>query len=210
MKHIGDLVVTKDNLEQVKNIEKVTGWLDIQAEGASLPALQKVTGWLDIQAEGASLPALQTVTGWLYIRADGASLPALETVTGWLDIRAEGASLPALDKSIKINYRQPVPIVCPIIGEFEAWKRCADGVIVRLLVPADAKRSSAETRKCRADYVKTLEVIGADVGVSIRDGVTKYRAGEITRALKWNKCRWVECGGGIHFFMTREEAEAYS
>ena len=153
MKHIGDLVVTKQNLEQVKNIE---------------------------------------------------------TVTGWLDIQADGASLPALDKSIKINYRQPVPIVCPIIGEFEAWKKCRDDVIVRLLVPADAKRSSAETRKCRADYVKTLEVIGADVGVSIRDGVTKYRAGEITRALKWNKCRWVECGGGIHFFMTREEAEAYS
>ena len=189
MKHIGDLVVTKDNLEQVKNIEKVTGGLDIQAEGASLPALQTVTGWLDIRADGASLPALQT--------------------TGGLYIQAEGASLPALDKSIKINYRQPVPIVCPIIGEFEAWKKCADGVIVRLLVPADAKRSSAETRKCRADYVKTLEVIGADVGVSIRDGVTKYRAGEITRALKWNKCRWVECGGGIHFFMTREEAEAY-
>ena len=209
MKHIGDLVVTKDNLEQVKNIEKVTGWLDIQADGASLPALQ-TTGWLYIRADGASLPALQTVTGWLDIRAEGASLPALQTVTGGLYIQAEGASLPAVDKSIKINYRQPVPIVCPIIGEFEAWKRCADGVIVRLLVPADAKRSSAETRKCRADYVKTLEVIGADVGVSIRDGVTKYRAGEITRALKWNKCRWVECGGGIHFFMTREEAEAYS
>ena len=172
MKHIGDLIVTKDNLEQIKNIE--------------------------------------TVTGELYIQAEGASLPALQTVTGWLDIRAEGASLPALDKSIKINFRQPVPIVCPIIGEFEAWKKCRDDVIVRLLIPADAKRSSAETRKCRADYVKTLAVIGADVGVSIHDGVTEYRAGEITRAPKWNKCRWVECGGGIHFFMTREEAEAYS
>jgi hypothetical protein len=101
-------------------------------------------------------------------------------------------------------------LVPPENGEFEAWKRCANGVIVRLKIPADAKRSSATTRKCRAECVDVLEVIGADVGVSIHDGVTKYRVGERVTCDRWEADRWVECGGGIHFHLTRIEAENHS
>jgi hypothetical protein len=25
----------------------------------------------------------------------------------------------------------------------------------------------------------------------------------------WNEDRWTECGGGIHFYLTREEAAAH-
>src|SRR6266702_4652846 len=94
-------------------------------------------------------------------------------------------------------------------GDVTGWKACRDGVIVKLLIPAGARRSNATTRKCRAEYADVLEVTGAAEGVSkFEDGFT-YRAGErVTPG--WFDPDWArECSGGIHFFLTREEAEEY-
>src|SRR6266702_396571 len=94
-------------------------------------------------------------------------------------------------------------------GDVTGWKACRDGVIVKLLIPAGARRSNATTRKCRAEYADVLEVTGAAEGVSkFEDGFT-YRAGErVTPG--WFDPDWTrECSGGIHFFLTREEAEEY-
>ena len=99
--------------------------------------------------------------------------------------------------------------VAPEKGSFEAWKKCRGGALVRLRVPAEAARSNATTRKCRAEFVEVLEVVGADVGVSSHDSRTTYRVGETVRCDKWDTDRWNECSGGIHFFMTRAEAEAW-
>jgi hypothetical protein len=52
-----------------------------------------------------------------------------------------------------------------------------------------------------------LEVIGAEAGISIHDGKTEYRKGAIVTCDTWNDNRWVECGGGIHFYINRVEAE---
>ena len=76
-------------------------------------------------------------------------------------------------------------------------------------VPSKARRSNSTGRKCRAEYVKVLDVVRAEVGVSNHDGKTEYRKGKIVRCDKWEEDRWVECGGGIHFFITRFEAENY-
>ena len=73
-----------------------------------------------------------------------------------------------------------VTMACPETGSFHAWKKCKDNVLVKLLIPADARRSSATTRKCRADKVEVLEVLGADVGVSERGQI--YEIGEIVVA----------------------------
>ena len=102
-------------------------------------------------------------------------------------------------------------MVCPDYGACDGWKKCRGGVIVRLRIPADARRSSATTRKCRAEFVDVLEVIGADVGQSMTDfgPTTYYRAGERVTCHEWCEDRWQECAGGIHFFVTREEAESY-
>ena len=94
-------------------------------------------------------------------------------------------------------------------GQLIGWKKCKSGVIVKLSIPADAKRSNATGRKCRAEFADCLEVIGADVGMSSHDGKTEYRVGERIACDKWCEDRWEECAGGIHFFLTREEAEAY-
>ena len=99
--------------------------------------------------------------------------------------------------------------ILPESGQFQGWKKCRKGVLVRVMIGKNAKRSNATGRKCRAEYVKVLEVIGAEVGISQRDNKTEYRAGKIVRCDKWDKDRWVECGGGIHFFLTRIEAEQY-
>ena len=94
-------------------------------------------------------------------------------------------------------------------GALIGWKKCQGGVIVRLRIPEEARRSHAFGRKCRAEFADVLEVIGADVGVSSHDNRTEYRSGERVTCHRWSDDWREECAGGIHFFITREEAEAY-
>jgi uncharacterized protein YjbI with pentapeptide repeats len=94
-------------------------------------------------------------------------------------------------------------------GDLIGWKKCEDNVIVKLLIPKEAKRSNASGRKCRAEFVKVLEVIGGKVGISKQDAKTEYKKGEIVKCDKWDRDRWNECSGGIHFFITKIEAENY-
>ena len=100
----------------------------------------------------------------------------------------------------------------PETGNFEAWKKCASGVIVKLLIPEDAKRSHGSGRKCRASKAVVLEVFGAEYGQSGGGyGVVIYRKGETVEPLNgWDKDRWNVCSSGIHFFLTRIEAEDYN
>jgi hypothetical protein len=100
-------------------------------------------------------------------------------------------------------------MACPESGPFVGWKKCYNNAIVELLIPDAARRSSATTRKCRADHVYVLNVFGADEGISQHNNTVKYRKGEYVHCDKWDEDRWTECGGGIHFFITRAEAEAY-
>jgi len=100
--------------------------------------------------------------------------------------------------------------IVPDSGQFTGWKKCKNGVIVRMVIGKKAKRSNSTGRKCRAEYVKVLEVIGAEFGISLYDEKTEYRVGKIVRCDKWNEERWTECGGGIHFYITRAEAEAHT
>ena len=94
-------------------------------------------------------------------------------------------------------------------GDLVGWKKCRDNVIVKLLIPQRARRSNSTGRKCRAEYVQVLRVYGAEVGISTHNSKTEYRKGAIVKCDQWNDDRWIECGGGIHFFITRTEAEAY-
>jgi len=101
----------------------------------------------------------------------------------------------------------------PPEGPFWAWKKCHSingNILVKLLIPAEARRSHGSERKCRAEFVDVLEVIGADEGVSDRDRNVRYRAGERVVADSWDEDRWETCSHGIHFMLTKEEAMAYS
>src|SRR5208282_1439323 len=91
--------------------------------------------------------------------------------------------------------------ILPETGPIWGWKKCRNDVLVRLVVGNTAKRSHATGRKCRAEHVKVLEVVGDEVGISQYDSSVQYRVGQIVRCDKWNEDRWTECGGGIHFFL---------
>jgi len=94
-------------------------------------------------------------------------------------------------------------------GDVVGWKKCCDGVIVKMLIGANTPRSNATGRKCRAESVRVLEVFGAEVGISQYDTSVVYRAGETVSVSNFDTDRWNECSAGIHFFLDREEAENY-
>jgi len=88
--------------------------------------------------------------------------------------------------------------ILPREGEVIGWKKCEGDVLVKLRVPPESKRSNALGRKCRAESVEVLEVVGDKVGVSLHNGETKYETGHTVKCHAWNSDRLVECGGGIH------------
>jgi hypothetical protein len=97
----------------------------------------------------------------------------------------------------------------PPEGAFIGWKKCAEGVVVKLTIPEDAKRSHGSERKCRASHVVVIDVVGAEIGISMHDGVTEYRKGETVKADSFGEDRWQTCSNGIHFYLTMEEAKAH-
>ena len=95
---------------------------------------------------------------------------------------------------------------CPEEGDFIAWKAVSGGAVIKLLVPKEAKRTSSLVgRKCRAEFVIVLE----GYGVSIHDQETTYAPGLKVIPDKYDDDIRVECTSGIHFFMTKREAEEY-
>jgi len=115
-----------------------------------------------------------------------------------------GAKLP--------NFQLP-----PEEGDFYAWKKVENGIVLKLLIPADAKRTSSLIgRKCRASHVVPVEafsiVDGELVPVDGKKFVGKhainfwYTIGRKRNADKYDPDIRVECTHGIHFFMTKQEA----
>ncbi len=107
-------------------------------------------------------------------------------------------------------------------GSIYGWKMARVGaakVIVKLLIPEDAKRSNATGRKCRAEFAEVIAVYPKGkkramakktVVQSDHDSTFKYSVGETIRpTTPFDEDRWEECSTGIHYFITREEAENY-
>ena len=105
-----------------------------------------------------------------------------------------------------------------IVGEggVIGWKKCRDGMLVKLLIPADAKRHNASGRKCRAEFADVLEIIDMNderkkptQAISQHDVKVIYEVGKRMTPHEYDPNRFNECAGGIHFFITRIEAEQY-
>ena len=95
-------------------------------------------------------------------------------------------------------------------GVIIGWKKCRNNVIVKLLISAKTPRSNATSRKCRAQSVRVVEVFGATIGISQHDSSVTYTKGQTVTCDKWCNDRWQECAGGIHFYLTRIEAENHN
>ena len=114
--------------------------------------------------------------------------------------------------------------ILPDEGDIIGWKKAwTDGtmlpksVIVKLLIPADAQRSNATGRKCRASTARVLDLqdkqgnsLPSDTtAYSGHDTDFTYKKGETIHVEDFDTNRWKECAPGIHFFITRIEAVEY-
>ena len=102
--------------------------------------------------------------------------------------------------------------IVPEEGSFIAWKKARYDSLVKLRIPAKAKRtSSLISRKCRAEFVQVLAIYKDGKQIEKAHGnhdeKTIYKKGEYVYPDKYDPDPRVECSHGIHFFLTREEAE---
>ena len=109
-----------------------------------------------------------------------------------------------------------IPLACPERGEFVGFKKIGE-YIVELLIPTNAKRCSATTRKCRASYAKVVSLTTLSGEPVKTNSVTNtgyspnivYKVGELVYPDAFDDDRWNECSHGIHFFINRQEAVEY-
>ena len=99
-------------------------------------------------------------------------------------------------------------------GSLIGWKKLCDGIIAKLRIPEAAKRSHAFGRKCRAEFAEVLELtkngVPVSSGASQHDNSFVYRVGETVRPKNGFSENWMEeCDPGIHFFISKIEAEDY-
>ena len=105
--------------------------------------------------------------------------------------------------------------ICPETGSFTAWKRLRDDLIAQLEIPAKAKRIGGLIgRKCRAESAKVIAIWKGKKkvreGFSTHDGAFRYVVGKVVKPAKpYSDDARIECASGIHFFMSRLEAEEY-
>ena len=111
------------------------------------------------------------------------------------------------------NTKWPDYFICPEIGEFIAWKKGSSGCLIKLLIQKSAKRTSSLIgRKCRASKVKVLAIWDIN-GKEIKEcaGWNNnnfiYRVGRVAYPDSYDPGPRIECSYGIHFFITRKEAE---
>lgn len=114
--------------------------------------------------------------------------------------------------------------ILPDEGDIIGWKKAwtdnempPTPVIVKLLIPADAQRSNATARKCRASTARVLDLQDKQgnslppdtMAYSGHDTDFTYKKGETIHVEDFDTNRWKECAPGIHFFITRIEAAEY-
>ena len=116
----------------------------------------------------------------------------------------------------QMEYRRGKVLTEPLIG----YKKCINinhrkdindiirDVIVTLEIPRGAIVFSINGIKLRTNKAKVISIEGADRAFSIHNHMSYYVGDEIT-IYDFN-CQYnIECAEGIHFFLTREEAENY-
>ena len=120
-----------------------------------------------------------------------------------------------LDNIIFDDKTENFRIHCPEQGAFIAYKKGLDNLIIKLLIPSDARRVSSTMNCCRCDKAKVLEIKNFE-GTKFFDEAWStvaenfcYKLGEWVYAENFNEDRWYDSTGGIHFWMTEDEAKAY-
>jgi hypothetical protein len=109
----------------------------------------------------------------------------------------------------------PVFKITPDVGNFVGWKKVRGSVILKLEIIGE-RNSSLVGRKCRTNKAKVLEAYNPDGSIctekvfsSLYRSKFNYVVGETISEPDYDPDIRIECTRGIHFFMTRAEAESY-
>ncbi len=99
-------------------------------------------------------------------------------------------------------------------GAFLAYKKLASGEVAIVNVPYEAKRVNAYgSRKIRVSQLRVEEVTGLSNGLA-RTGTHRpglvYEPGATLVCDDFDPSPLTECSRGLHVFLTREEAEAWT
>ena len=90
------------------------------------------------------------------------------------------------------------------------YKKCKNDIIVTLEIPKGAIVFGINGAKFRTNKAKCIEISdGKKEAVSIFDNWFKYEIGKEYEIKNFNLQYNIECGTGIHFFKTIEEAKNY-
>ena len=105
----------------------------------------------------------------------------------------------------KEQCRKGIVLTEPMIG----YKKSDEDKIITLEIPVGAKVFSINNSKRRTNKVKVIDMQGETELSSKYDKRFKYHVGDEIEIKDFGENYNVECGAGIHFFLTREEAEKY-
>ena len=139
-----------------------------------------------------------------------------------------GVDLSGVNLSHTKNIPDDIPMACPKSGSFIGWKKVIETrycykyeyyvistYLIKLEIPADAKRCSATSKKCRCDKAKVLKITNIKTNRSVKEVTNHnfvnctYRVGEMVYPDSFDDNRWNECSNGIHFFMDKKDAIDY-
>jgi hypothetical protein len=103
--------------------------------------------------------------------------------------------------------------ICPATGDFTGWKKVECGVILELRI-IGRRLGGRVGRKCRTDHAR---VVAAHSNLGCPEPFASYHNPNYTYTVGKDAISWLfdpdwrhECAPGIHFFMTRQEAEYYT
>ena len=89
------------------------------------------------------------------------------------------------------------------------YKKSDEGKIITLEIPIGAKVFSINNKKRRTNKCKVIDMQGETELSSYYDTDFKYHVGDEIDIIDFNENYYVECGEGIHFFLTRNEARKF-
>lgn len=104
--------------------------------------------------------------------------------------------------------------IVPEVGQFRAFKKVQGNVVLEILIPRSAQRTSTLVgRKCRASKVKVVGVARGTTTETVfrshHDESFTYTVGKWASVPDYDGDIRVECTRGIHFFLTLDEAKNY-
>ena len=105
----------------------------------------------------------------------------------------------------KEQCRKGVVLTESMIG----YKKSDEGKIITLEIPIGAKVFSINNNKRRTNKVKVIDMQGETELSSWHNTNFKYHVGDEIDIEDFNENYNVECAEGVHFFLTRKEAENY-